>query len=79
MQKRIIVFIFQIIFIVGIVFIIQSEEKDSHYKPVDWFYQQRAYPTGELNREAYREAIQQSQMMRKKIGGALANGNLQGL
>ncbi len=66
MQKRIIVFIFQIIFIVGIVFIIQSEEKDSHYKPVDWFYQQRAYPTGELNREAYREAIQQSQMMRKE-------------
>lgn len=78
MQKRIIIRFFQLVFIVGIVFIYQPEAKDNHYKPVDWFYQQRAYPKGKINRAAYREAIQQSQMMRKIAGRTLGDWQFAG-
>lgn len=78
MQKRIIIFTFQIIFVVGLFFIVRPEKKDSQFKPVDWFYQQRAYPTGKINKEAYREAVEQSQMMRKESRRSLGDWQFAG-
>ncbi len=56
--------------VVGLAFLLyhfqHNTPKKSKYQPVDWFYQQRAYPTGNLNRQAYQESIQQAQKLRQQ-------------
>jgi len=42
----------------------QKEEKG--FKPSDWFFAQRAYPYGEVNLEAYREAVYEAMQTRRK-------------
>lgn len=65
MLKKILILLFVFVFVIVSFVFKQSEKQYIEYKPIDWFYQQRAYPIGKLNREAYRDAISQSQIIRK--------------
>jgi len=65
MLKKLLILSFVFVFVIAGIFYFRAEKQDFKYKPIDWFYQQRAYPNGKLNREAYREAIRQSLEIRK--------------
>lgn len=67
MKKKYLFLVFTMIGIASFtIFILNNsnQEAQSDYKPIDWFYQQRAYPSGEMNREAYRDALQQAKELR---------------
>lgn len=44
----------------------EEKEPPQPEKPNDWFYRQRAFPHGEINYEAYREAFDRSQQMKQQ-------------
>lgn len=67
MKKKYTIIVFIIIGIAlftHFVFDNSDQEVQNDYQPIDWFYQQRAYPYGEMNREAYHEALQQAKELR---------------
>ncbi len=43
-----------------------EEEREDRLFPNDWFYMQRAYPTGRINHEAYVKAIHRAAQMRNQ-------------
>jgi len=65
MLKKILILCIPGLLILSVLFFIDWEGEKIEYKPVDWFYQQRAYPIGKINQEAYRAAVKQSQLLRK--------------
>ena len=65
------------IFVLAKPFIDGLQEEEKHepraMEPTDWFYRQRAFPFGEINHEAVREAHEQAALMRSEAaarGGA---------
>jgi photosystem II stability/assembly factor-like uncharacterized protein len=64
-MPRLIIFLVLNILIVSILVNIQrSTQHEDIYQPIDWFYQQRAYPSGKMNRDAYKKSIQQAKDLR---------------
>ncbi len=56
----------------------KTSQKQMEYKPIDWFYQQRAFPNDDINREAYKIALKQSQKMHKNPTKSLGTWELAG-
>ncbi|NPD47704.1 T9SS type A sorting domain-containing protein [Lentimicrobium sp. S6] len=56
----------------------KSSQKQMEYKPIDWFYQQRAFPNGDINRDAYQAALKQSSSMHKNPTKSLGTWELAG-
>jgi photosystem II stability/assembly factor-like uncharacterized protein len=50
-----------------------SEKEEKGFKPSDWFFAQRAYPYGEVNLEAYREAVEVAIELRRKSPARFSN------
>lgn len=51
---------------------------EMEYKPIDWFYQQRAFPTGNINREVYQKALKKSAEMHENSSKSLGEWTLAG-
>jgi photosystem II stability/assembly factor-like uncharacterized protein len=49
-----------------------TEDGDKGFTPSDWFFAQRAYPSGEVNLAAYRHAAEQAIEMRKRVPAQLS-------
>lgn len=64
---------------IGFIWFFSHEQKQVHeYKPIDWFYQQRAYPSGKINKKAYKLAIKQSQELRSDKSRSLGEWQFAG-
>lgn len=64
MYRKLTIIFFQFVFISGILIISNFQNEKIEYKPIDWFYQQRSYPAGKINKEAFREAVSQAKEKR---------------
>lgn len=78
MQRKITILLTQAFFIFILLFISNNQKDDKNNKPIDWFYQQRAFPSGQLNRKAYKESIQQSLKLKEKSTRSLGEWEFAG-
>ena len=78
MQRKLFILFIQAIFITGLLILSEKQEKEYEYKPIDWFYQQRSFPSGKLNKKAYREALKQSQQLKNQSVKSFGDWELAG-
>lgn len=82
MKKSLSIFVIILVSVLFIFWEIYSFQKGASkqvdYKPIDWFYQQRAFPNNQLNRIAYKEALKQSLRLRLDQSKSLGTWELAG-
>jgi photosystem II stability/assembly factor-like uncharacterized protein len=78
MRRKLLIISVQLLSVCGLIYLLKHQKNEDDFKPIDWFYQQRAYPSGKLNRDAFKESIQQSLILKSNKYRSLGNWEFSG-